>query len=134
MDKNKVKVMILEIIQAIVGLVLVLFLPGFVATYVIFPGKKEIDEIERFALSFGLSIAIVPLMVFALSIAGIPINLVNIVLEVAILIVILLAVYFYQQPKEFKRWKKILRNLPEETGNFIKKVTKTKAKPKPKKK
>ena len=109
--------MILEILQAIVGLVLVLFLPGFIATYVIFPGKKEIDEIERFALSFGLSIAIVPLMVFALSIIGIPINLINIVLEISILLVILLAIYFYQQPEAFKRWKRIIRNLPEETEN-----------------
>lgn len=97
--------MILEILQAIVGLVLVLFLPGFVATYVIFPKEDEIDEVERFALSFGLSIAIVPLMVFALSIVGVPINLVNIVLEIVILITILAAIFFYQQPEAYKRWQ-----------------------------
>jgi len=124
--------MIIEILQAIVGLVLVLFLPGFVATYVIFPKKGEIDEIERFALSFGLSIAIVPLMVFALSIIGIPLNLINIVLEIVILLVVLLSIYFYQQPEAFKRWKTIIRHLPEETGKFIERVTKRKPKAKKK--
>lgn len=101
--------MIVEILQAILGLVLVLFLPGFVATYVIFPKKDEIDEVERFALSFGLSIAIVPLMVFALSIVGIQINLVNIVLEIVILITALAAIFFYQQPEAYKRWQQRIR-------------------------
>lgn len=101
--------MILETIQAIIGLVLVLFLPGFVATYVIFPKEGEIDEIERFALSFGLSIAVVPLMVFALSVVGIPINLINIVLEIIILITALVVIFFYQQPEAYKRWKERVR-------------------------
>jgi uncharacterized membrane protein len=101
--------MILEILQAIFGLVLVLFLPGFVATYVIFPKDDEIDEVERFALSFGLSIAIVPLMVFALSILGIAINLVNIVLEIVILITALVAIFFYQQPEAYNRWRQRIK-------------------------
>ena len=101
--------MIVEILQAILGLVLVLFLPGFAATYVIFPKKDEIDEVERFALSFGLSIAIVPLMVFALSIVGIRINLVNIVLEITILLTALTAIFFYQQPEAYKRWQQRIR-------------------------
>jgi uncharacterized membrane protein len=41
---------------------LVLFLPGYVLVAALFPRDAEIGWIERFALSFGLSIAVVPLL------------------------------------------------------------------------
>jgi len=36
-------------------------------TAALFPGKDDLDGIERIALSFGLSIAVVPLMGLALN-------------------------------------------------------------------
>ncbi len=48
--------------RQILGLVFVLFLPGYAATAALFPENDQIDTIERIALSFGLSIAIVPLI------------------------------------------------------------------------
>jgi uncharacterized membrane protein len=48
--------------RQILGLVFVLFLPGYAATAALFPENDQIDGIERVALSFGLSIAIVPLI------------------------------------------------------------------------
>lgn len=48
-------------VRAILGFVLVFFLPGFAWTLIFF---KEIKVIERVALSFGLSIALVILSVF----------------------------------------------------------------------
>ena len=57
----------LEIIQAIIGLPLVLFITGYALSYAFFPKKKDIDLIERIALSFGLSIAVIPLSVFFLN-------------------------------------------------------------------
>jgi uncharacterized membrane protein len=47
--------------------VFVLFLPGYAATAALFPENDQIDGIERVALSFGLSIAIVPLIGLALN-------------------------------------------------------------------
>ena len=49
------------------AIVLVLFVPGYVLVAVLFPdapmpGKGEIDWIERIVLSFGLSVAVVPLL------------------------------------------------------------------------
>jgi uncharacterized membrane protein len=44
------------------GITLVLFLPGYALTGAIFPAKKDLEEIERVAISFGLSIAVVPIM------------------------------------------------------------------------
>jgi uncharacterized membrane protein len=40
----------------------VLFFPGYVFITALFPEKKELDNLERLALSLGLSIAIVPLI------------------------------------------------------------------------
>ena len=48
--------------RQILGLVFILFLPGYAATAALFPENDQIDTIERVALSFGLSIAIVPLI------------------------------------------------------------------------
>ena len=54
----------LSIIQAIIGLPLVLFIPGYALSYAFFPKKKGLDLMERIALSFGLSFALIPLAVF----------------------------------------------------------------------
>jgi uncharacterized membrane protein len=50
------------IIRSALGLVMVLFVPGYALIAALFPGKKDIDGIERAALSFGLSIAVTPLI------------------------------------------------------------------------
>jgi len=44
------------------AILLVLFVPGYVLVAALFPSGKEIDWIERVALSLGLSIAVVPLL------------------------------------------------------------------------
>ncbi len=51
----------------LLAILLVLFMPGYVLVAALFPGgilpeKPEIDWIERIALSFGLSIAVIPLL------------------------------------------------------------------------
>jgi len=50
------------IFRWILGSVFVLFLPGYVTVQALFAGRRELDDIERFALSVGLSLAITPLM------------------------------------------------------------------------
>jgi hypothetical protein len=44
------------------GSVFVLFIPGYVTVEALFPKVRELDGIERFALSVGLSLALVPLI------------------------------------------------------------------------
>jgi uncharacterized membrane protein len=76
---------ILEAIKIILGSVFVLFLPGFSLSYALFPKKDEIDWIERIALSFGLSIAVIPLLVFYSNfLFGIKINIVTVSLIVVL--------------------------------------------------
>lgn len=49
-------------IRIVIGLPFILFFPGYALIAALFPEKKSIDVIERIALSFGLSIAVTPLI------------------------------------------------------------------------
>ncbi|MDD1718651.1 MAG: DUF1616 domain-containing protein [Methanoregulaceae archaeon] len=49
-------------LRVVLALPVVLFIPGYTLVAALFPGKEEIDGIERLALSFGLSIAVSPLI------------------------------------------------------------------------
>lgn len=51
-----------RILRIILGLPFILFFPGYVLIAALFVRKKDLSSIERVALSFGLSIAIVPLI------------------------------------------------------------------------
>ncbi len=89
----------LESLRTVFGSIYVLFLPGFIISYIFFPKTKEfesedekekgaIDWIERIALSFALSIAIVPLAVFYLNLVGVKISFLNSFLTILGIIVI----------------------------------------------
>lgn len=53
--------------RIVFGLPFILFFPGYALIATLFPEKKSLDLIERIALSFGLSIAVVPLIGFGLN-------------------------------------------------------------------
>jgi uncharacterized membrane protein len=57
-------------IQIVLGLGFTLFIPGYVLIFALFPTRKTdkgIDILQRITLSFGFSIAVVPLIGFALN-------------------------------------------------------------------
>ncbi len=83
--------------RQILGLVFVLFLPGYAATAALFPENDQIDGIERIALSFGLSIAIVPLVGLALNYTPWGIRLDPILASVSGFIVIASLVGWYRR-------------------------------------
>jgi uncharacterized membrane protein len=62
-----------SVFRIIFGSLFILFLPGYHLTRVFF-GKREIDRLERFALSFALSISVVPLLTFYANLLGLPIT------------------------------------------------------------
>lgn len=55
------------VIRPIIGLAFIFFVPGYVLVTALFPGKKAITLLERAGLSFGLSIAISPLVALFLN-------------------------------------------------------------------
>lgn len=98
-----------EIARIVLGLAFVLFVPGFVWSYVFF-SRGEIDLIERIALSFGLSIVLIPLTVFWLNwLLHIPINLVNVTIVVAVLTVIPIIHFYLKHHKIYVRLKGLLK-------------------------
>jgi uncharacterized membrane protein len=66
------------------GLVMVLFLPGYTLIAALFPRKDDLDGIERVALSFGLSIAMVPLIGLGLNYTPWGIRLVPVVISLCL--------------------------------------------------
>lgn len=52
----------ISVIRWLLGSILVLFLPGYALTQLLFPKASEMDSLERLALDIGLSLALVPLI------------------------------------------------------------------------
>lgn len=68
---------VLHYLRIITGSIFILFLPGYLLTEAFFH-KYEIDTIEKFALSFALSLSVVPLLVFYSSLIGMKISALNV--------------------------------------------------------
>ncbi len=82
----------LPIIRALLGFILVFFLPGFAWTLVFF---KQINIVERIVLSFGLSIAVVTLSLLFLNRAvGIKITWFSSILVIIAITIIPVAFYY----------------------------------------
>lgn len=81
------------VVRALLGIILVFFLPGLAWTLVFFRGK-QINFIERFVLSIGLSIALVTLSILAANVLfNVTINGANNVMIISALIVVPLIIY-----------------------------------------
>ncbi len=75
----------------------ILFIPGYVLIAALFPEKKSIDGIERFALSIGLSIAVVPLIGLVLNYTPFGIRLDSIVTSLFIIILAMMIITVYRR-------------------------------------
>ncbi len=71
-------------IRTVLGLPMVLFFPGYALIAALFPKKDDLDGIERVALSFGLSIAVVPLLGLGLNYTPWGIRLIPILITLVI--------------------------------------------------
>ena len=80
------------VIRGILGFILVFFIPGFAWTLVFF---RQVNVLERIALSFGLSIAVVTLSILVLNkLIGIRITGLNSVLIILVITVVPIVVYY----------------------------------------
>ena len=79
----------MSFLRVVFALPSILFIPGYVLIAALFPKKQDLDAIERIALSFGLSIAIVPLVGLALNYTPWGIRLEPVVTSLVVLIIFL---------------------------------------------
>ena len=107
------------LIRIFIGLPIIFFIPGYLLLFALFPEgkvKKEIDEIERFALSLGISIAIVPFFGVILNYTpwGITLGPILIFLEIFIFLIGILAIYrWYKTPKSKRYIFKLNIKIPK---------------------
>ena len=87
------------VFRIILGLLLILFIPGYSLIAALFPKKNDLDGIERTALSFGLSIAVVPLIGLLLNYTPFGIRLDPVLISISIFTV------FMSTAAYIRRWK-----------------------------
>ena len=86
-------------LRVLFGIPMILFIPGYALIAALFPGTRDIDGIERTALSFGLSIAIVPLTGLALNYTPWGIRLDPVVISLSILTIGLCLIAQYRRAR-----------------------------------
>jgi uncharacterized membrane protein len=84
-------------IRGVLTLPAILFLPGYCLIAALFPGESDIDFIERIALSFGLSIAVVPLIGLGLNFTPWGIRLEPIVVSLTLFMLAMILVAQYRR-------------------------------------
>jgi uncharacterized membrane protein len=72
-------------IRWMLGSVFVLFIPGYATVEALFPERSDLNSLERFALSIGLSLALVPLIGLLLNYTPWGISLTPIIISLAII-------------------------------------------------
>jgi uncharacterized membrane protein len=87
------------IARNILGLPLVLFLPGYALIAALFPAKSDLDGIERLALSFGLSIAVVPLIGLGLNYTPWGIRLIPILISLSVFTIAMCGLAYFRRTK-----------------------------------
>lgn len=84
-------------VRIVIGIPIVLFLPGYALVAALFPRKDDLDGIERVALSFGLSIAVVPLIGFFLNYTLWGIRLLPILLSLSVFTLVMVVIAIYRR-------------------------------------
>ncbi|MCL0036603.1 DUF1616 domain-containing protein [Dehalococcoidia bacterium] len=87
----------IQALRIILGLPFILFFPGYTLIAALFPKKSGLDAIERVALSFGLSIAVVPLIGLVLNYTPWGIRLYPILVSLTVFIATMSAIAWYRR-------------------------------------
>jgi uncharacterized membrane protein len=89
----------LPMLRLLLGLAFVLFVPGYTLQAALFPHTEDLDGPERLALSFGLSIAVIPPIALVLDKLPWGIRLWPIVVSLALFIMSCSAVAWYRRSR-----------------------------------
>ena len=84
-------------LRVALSVVFLLFAPGYALAAALFPGREDIDGVERLALSLGLSIAAVPLIGLLLNYTSWDIHLLPMTFGLAVFTIVTLLVALYRR-------------------------------------
>ena len=84
-------------VRYVITIPLVLFIPGYCLIAALFPKEGDISLIERIAFSFGLSIAIIPLMGLGLNFTPWGIQLDPVVISLTFFTYVMILIAFYRR-------------------------------------
>lgn len=88
-----------NLMRILFGAATILFFPGYALLLAIWPRKKQLTIIERVVLSFGLSMAIVPLLLYPLNFTLWGVQSCSVFLTVLGFIITMFLAAFYRQSK-----------------------------------
>lgn len=97
-----------NVLRIVLGLPLVLFFPGYVLLSALFHRRSSLDDIERFAFSLVLSIAIVPIIGLILNYTSWGITVFSVLVSLSIFIFSISIIAWFRQ-----------RTLPDEEKSLI---------------
>jgi len=86
-------------LRIVLTLPLVFFIPGYCLIATLFPKKSDIDLIERVALSFGLSIAVVTLIGLGLNFTPLGIRLYPLVISLTLFSWVMILAAYYRRAR-----------------------------------
>ena len=84
-------------VSLVLGLIFALFSPGYSLVAAIFPKRVDLDIVQRLALSFGLSIAVVPLVGVVLNYTPWGIGLYPVLIALLVFIIVAAGVAYYRR-------------------------------------
>lgn len=87
---------IVEFLQIIFTCFLVLFLPGYTISFILF-SQGKIALLERIALSIVLSVSIVPLLLFYTNLTGLKVTKESVIVQVLIIILVSELIYLIKK-------------------------------------
>ena len=87
----------LEFAMIVFGSITVLFLPGY---WIVECSFGKLDFVERIALSFALSISVIPIFTYLIGLVNLPVSAMSILVMIAGIIGVALIILF--KPKLFK--------------------------------
>lgn len=85
------------VVRIILGLIFVLFIPGYSLMAALFPKRSDLGGVERLALSFGLSIAVVPLIGLILNYTPWGIRLYPTLFSILAFIIVMAGIAWYRR-------------------------------------
>ena len=98
-----------NVLRIILGIPFVIFFPGYVLMTALFPRKESMENVQRVALSLGMSIAVVPLIGLILNYASWGITLESVLGSTAAFIVVMSVITWvrriqYPEGERFGIW------------------------------